>query len=52
MAPKTQHAPLKIIFSYLILMVSGNICKIDSWKEVMNKVQSRRFKWKAKIFSV
>lgn len=52
MAGSIGCVPSKAPFTYLGLMVGGNMSRIASWDVVIEKVTSKLSYWKAKSLSV
>ncbi|GKF38038.1 RNA-directed DNA polymerase, eukaryota, reverse transcriptase zinc-binding domain protein, partial [Tanacetum coccineum] len=51
-AAKLGCLTLKVPFMYLGSKVGGNMSRISTWKEVIDKVRSRLSKWKSKTLSI
>ncbi|GJR84790.1 RNA-directed DNA polymerase, eukaryota [Tanacetum coccineum] len=43
---------LKLLFQYLGVNIGGNMSRINSWDDVINKVHRRLSKWKMKTLSI
>nr|GFB47457.1 RNA-directed DNA polymerase, eukaryota, reverse transcriptase zinc-binding domain protein [Tanacetum cinerariifolium] len=51
-ASNIGYMALNLPFSYLGIIIDGNMSRIKAWNDVINKVLCRLLKWKMKILSI